>query len=83
MISKKSIADILVDFWDPLDIQGNEKLRDEYDAYASIIETMLHGGADARELEEYLYNVRVIQIGIERLESREREAANRLAALRT
>lgn len=58
------IRETLFRMWDPIGINDNEKLRDEYDAYIPAIFQMLKHGDDEYRIAEHLSQLRVNAMGL-------------------
>ncbi|MBL8819997.1 MAG: pentapeptide repeat-containing protein [Planctomyces sp.] len=58
------VHDILFREWDPIGVNDNERISDEYDSYVPTIALMLDEGADARHLADHLSNLRRIAMGM-------------------
>lgn len=63
------VHDILFRVWDPIGINDNEHISDEYDAYVPKIAQMLDGGTDIRQLADHLCNLRRIVMGMSHTDS--------------
>lgn len=53
-INPIAVREILFRYWDPLNVGGNRKLVDEYDAYVGYIVDLLHKRADRQLIVRYL-----------------------------
>jgi hypothetical protein len=49
-----SIRKILFEDWDPIGVNTNQNLRDEYDSYIAPVYRLLSNGASAAEIGDYL-----------------------------
>jgi hypothetical protein len=58
------IRKVLMEEWDPIGIAGIPDAADEYDTYVGGVGQMLHEGASAEDLEEYLVNAREERMGL-------------------
>ena len=51
------LRELLMEHWDPIGVNGTPEARDEYDGYLGPLANMLHAGADAQAVAEYLANI--------------------------
>ena len=58
------VHDILFREWDPIGVNENERISDEYDSYVPKIAQTLDDGTDARQLADHLNNLRRIAMGM-------------------
>ena len=61
---KYVVHDILFRELDPIGVNDNELISDEYDSYVPKIAQMLDGGTDARQLADHLSNLRRTAMGM-------------------
>jgi hypothetical protein len=59
----KQIDEILWQDWDPIGINDEEKIRDEYYGYIPQVFSLKIQGADKNKIAEYLYEMETINIG--------------------
>ncbi len=59
------IRHILLHSWDPIGISNYEGASDEYDIYGDRIFEMIHSGAGADDVKNYLYAIAKNDIGLD------------------
>ena len=59
----KQIDEILWQDWDPIGINDEENIRDEYCVYVTKVFSLKIHGADKNKIAEYLYEMETINIG--------------------
>jgi hypothetical protein len=59
-----SIRQVLFRDWDPIGVNGNTNLQDEYDAYIAPVYRILVGSRSEQELVEFLYRTERDAIGL-------------------
>ena len=52
-----SIRAILFEHWDPIGVNENQNLRDEYDSYIAPVYRLLTEGASAAKITDYLFKL--------------------------
>jgi hypothetical protein len=52
-----SIRAILFEDWDPIGVNGNQNLRNEYDSYIAPMYRLLSEGASGAEITDYLFKL--------------------------
>jgi hypothetical protein len=52
-----SIRAVLFEDWDPIGVNENQNLRDEYDSYIAPVYRLLSEGASAEEITDYLFKL--------------------------
>lgn len=57
------IDEILWQDWDPIGINNDEQIRDEYYGYIPQIFSMKIQGVDKKKIADYLYEMETINIG--------------------
>lgn len=60
----QAIDDILWYDWDPIGLNDNEKIRDEYQGYTPHIFTLKKQGADVFKIAQHLYRLEAIDMGM-------------------
>ena len=60
----KQIDEILWHDWDPIGINDEENVRDEYDGYIPQVFSLKIQGADKNKIADYLYEMETINMGI-------------------
>ncbi len=60
----KEINKILFEDWDPIGVNQNRLLLDEYEGYVPSIFKLLNENADEIKLSKHLYNIASVNIGI-------------------
>jgi len=60
----KQIDEILWQDWDPIGINDEENVRDEYDGYIPQVFSLKIQGADKNKIADYLYQMETINMGI-------------------
>jgi hypothetical protein len=63
-IRRDEIRRILWEEWDPIGVNSNDHLRDEYDGYADQIYALLKLGGQKDEIAEYLRWAAVENMGL-------------------
>jgi len=82
MIPKlEAIKKLFLAEWDPIGVAGNPEVSDEYDSYAMRVFTMLHQGADADAIAEYLHWVESDHMGLSNASGRSRRIAEQAVAI--
>ena len=74
------LSDLLMLWWDPIDVRGISDTADEYDRYLGPIAAMLEHGCAIDELSDYLGRVRVEDIGLAGNPALDRLAAKKICA---
>lgn len=74
------VREILLTDWDPLNVEGNPHLRDEYDRYIPGVVQLIRQGRDAAVIAQYLRVVEA-RMGIRPLEKPRLRTAARLATV--
>ena len=74
----KHLSEILLHDWDPIGINDEVVVRDEYDPYAAEISRMLASGASASELAQYLVRIETEGLGLRARPERARAVAQTL-----
>lgn len=78
----QAVEEILFREWDPIGINSNPALSDEYDSYVSAIVRLLQAEADEYKIAERLCNLQRVSMGMSSAnEERDREIARRLKSL--
>ncbi|GAA3683266.1 MULTISPECIES: hypothetical protein [Acetobacter] len=77
----RTVADLLMDYWDPIDVGDNPNLFDEYDAYVPGMIRLIEKGASMQTIENHLKAVEVT-LGVQASDSRRVETAAKLIRLR-
>ena len=67
------IDEVLHYLWDPIGVSDMPAARDEYSSYASVVFGMLKRDESAEEISRYLREIRVVNMGIGRLDDRSNE----------
>jgi len=62
------VDEVLHYLWDPIGIRGVPAARDEYSSYAGVVFSLLKRSAGIDEICEYLRKIKVVHIGIGRME---------------
>lgn len=78
----KRISEILLQDWDPIGINDEVAVRDEYDAYAAEIARMLASGVSASGLAQYLVRVETEGLGLRAQPERAHAVAQMLMSVR-
>ncbi|WP_302568333.1 hypothetical protein [Culturomica massiliensis] len=60
----KAIDEILWKDWDPIGINENENIRDEYQGYTPHVFTLKIQGADVHKIAQHLYKLETIDMGM-------------------
>ena len=55
MFLENEIREILIKDWDPIGINFNENLSDEYDLYIHQIYSLLESGTNIEQMSDYLH----------------------------
>ena len=58
------IDEILWKEWDPIGINDNENIRDEYQTYTPQLFRLKTEGANTTQISEYLYQLETISMGL-------------------
>jgi hypothetical protein len=78
----QAVKEILFREWDPIGINSNPSLSDEYDSYASGIVRLLQAEADEYKIAEHLRNLQRVSMGMSSTnEERDCGIARRLISL--
>jgi hypothetical protein len=78
----QAVKEILFREWDPIGINSNPSLSDEYDSYANGIVRLLQAEADEYKIAEHLRNLQRVNMGMSSTnEERDRGIARRLISL--
>ena len=78
----QAVKEILFREWDPIGINSNPSLSDEYDSYASGIVRLLQAEADEYKIAEHLRSLQRVSMGMSSTnEERDRGIARRLISL--
>jgi hypothetical protein len=59
-----AVREVLFREWDPIGVNDNPLLADEYDSYAPTICRLLEAGADERRLAAHLQQLRTNAMGL-------------------
>ena len=77
-----AVQEILFREWDPIGVNGNELLRNEYDSYAPTICRWLREGVDEHKLAAHLSQLQRVSMGMSVIdEELHRRVARRLLEL--
>lgn len=60
----KAIDEILWKDWDPIGLNDNEEVRDEYQGYTPHIFSLTIQGADKLKIAEHLYKIWTVDMGM-------------------
>jgi hypothetical protein len=60
----KRIDEILWNDWDPIGVNDNENVRDEYQSYTPHVFSLTIQGADKTKIAEHLYKIETIDMGV-------------------
>ena len=77
----RGVRRLLMAEWDPIGVQDWPEAVNEYDSYVGVVGRMLHEGATADEIQQYLRGTREEYIGLgpsSEGDVRDREVARRL-----
>jgi hypothetical protein len=78
----QAVKEILFREWDPIGINSNPALSDEYDSYVSSIVRLLQAEADEYKIAGHLSNLQRVNIGLSSVnEEQDRRIARRLIKL--
>ncbi len=78
----RSVQEVLFRDWDPIGVNSNELLRDEYDSYAPTICRFLREGVDEYKLTAHLSHLQRVSMGLSEIdEDLNRRVARRLLSL--
>jgi hypothetical protein len=78
----QAVKEILFREWDPIGINSNPSLSDEYDSYANGIVRLLQAEADEYKIAEHLRSLQRVSMGLSSTnEERDRRIARRLISL--
>jgi hypothetical protein len=78
----QAVKEILFREWDPIGINSNPALSDEYDSCVSSIVRLLQAEADEYKIAEHLRNLQRVNIGLSSVnEEQDRRIARRLINL--
>jgi hypothetical protein len=78
----QAVKEVLFREWDPIGINSNPALSDEYDSYASGIVRLLQAEADEYKIAEHLGNLQRVSMGMSSAnEERDRGIARSLISL--
>jgi hypothetical protein len=78
----QAVRDILFREWDPIGINANSALADEYDSYAPGICRLLQAGADEWKLANHLCQLQTVSMGLSHVDEEHNcRIARRLRAL--
>ena len=59
-----AVQEILFRDWDPIGVNSNERLRDEYNSYAPFICRCLREGVDEYKLSDHLSQLQRVSMGM-------------------
>ena len=62
---QRSIAEVLLRYWDPICVRNVPQAEDEYDAYVGGVYRLIASGATARQLAEHLARLEAEQLGFQ------------------
>lgn len=62
------VDEVLHYLWDPAGIRDVPAARDEYSSYAGVVFSLLKRGAGIDEICEYLRKIRIVNMGMGRLD---------------
>jgi hypothetical protein len=80
----QAIREILFREWDPIGVNENPLVADEYDSYVPAMSRMLEAGADEAKLTAHLRRLRMNTMGLpdgESQQEHDRDIAQRLRSL--
>lgn len=78
----KRVSEVLFHDWDPIGVNDEVAVRDEYDAYAVEIARMLASGVSASDLAQHLVRVETEGLGLRPQPERARAVAQKLKSIR-
>ena len=64
VILYKAIDDILWFDWDPIGVNDNEEIRDEYQGYTPQIFKLKKDGADVNKITKHIYQLEIVSMGM-------------------
>ena len=59
-----AIDKILWEDWDPIGINDNENIRDEYQSYVPYLFSLKKQGADNHKIAQHLYQLETVNMGM-------------------
>lgn len=59
-----TIREVLFRDWDPIGLNGNDNLRDEYDGYIARVYRVLVGSRSEDDLVQLLYRIKLDEVGV-------------------
>jgi hypothetical protein len=78
----QTVKEILFRGWDPIGINSNPALSDEYDSYVRSIVRLLQAEADEYKIAEHLRNLQLVNMGLSSAnEEQDHRIAKRLIGL--
>jgi hypothetical protein len=77
----EALKSLFLHEWDPIGVSDVEGAKDEYDAYALQVFTMLAGGADVSAIGDYLNWVVTSRMWLQGNPERDREIAAKAVAI--
>lgn len=79
---KRTAIDVILwNDWDPIGVNDNEEIRDEYQGYVSSILHLVTQGADKIKLSKHLYQIETVSIGVSGNMERCERVAEKIVAL--
>jgi hypothetical protein len=60
----KAIDEILWKDWDPIGVNDNENIRDEYQSYTPHIFSLKKQGIDIHKIAQHLYQLETVSMGM-------------------
>jgi hypothetical protein len=75
----EQIDEILWNDWDPIGLNDQEEIRDEYQSYTPHLFKLKTRGAGKVKISEHLYRIETIDIGLEGNKARCEEVAQKIA----
>ncbi len=60
----KTIDEILWFDWDPIGVNDNEEIRDEYQGYTPQVFKLKKDGADLNKIAKHLYQLETVSMGM-------------------
>lgn len=76
-----AVRALLFERWDPIGINDDPVVRDEYDSYAPQICRDLRAGADKHKVASHLRKLQINSMGLEADDDHDRSIAEELIAL--
>ena len=79
----KDVDNILFEDWDPIDVNSNQNLRDEYSSYAATFAGMIERDEPTEKLVSALMRIETIDMGLEQRPERRTDLEAVVAKLKS